>query len=132
MSHDKDEVVRLIHKAWSRRGSPVSSGHLDPGIEWVNPPEAVESGVRRGLDAFDAAARRVAEGFEDVRLEIDEYLDPGGDRVVAIGTWLGRGKGSGVYVERRMGFVWTVRAGRAVRFEWFPRPSEALESAGLG
>jgi ketosteroid isomerase-like protein len=132
MAEGKLEVVRLIHEAWARSGSPASSGHLDPGIEWVNPPDAVETGVRRGLDAFEAAARRVAEGFEDVRLEIDEYLDPGGDRVVAVGTWLGRGRGSGVTMERRMGFVWTVRAGSAVRFEWFPRTSDALEAAGLG
>ena len=131
MLEGKLEVVRLIHEAWGRGGSPSASGRLDPAIEWVNPPGAVEPGVRQGLEEFDAAAERVAEGFEDVRLEIDDYLDADGERVVAIGTWRGRGRGSGISVERRMGFVWTVRGGRAVCFEWFPEASEALEAAGL-
>ena len=131
MPEDELEAVRLVHEAWTRRGSPSASGRLDPGIEWVNPPGAVESGIRRGLEEFDAAAGRVAEGFEDVCLEIDEYLDAGGGRVVAIGTWRGRGRGSGINVERRLGFLWTVRGGRAIRFEWFPEPSQALEAAGL-
>jgi ketosteroid isomerase-like protein len=29
------------------------------------------------------------------------------------------------------GYVWTVRDGKAVRFQWFNDPAEALEAAGL-
>jgi ketosteroid isomerase-like protein len=43
----------------------------------------------------------------------------------------GRGSGSGVEVENRHGSVWTIRDGKAVRFEWFSEPDEALEAAGL-
>jgi hypothetical protein len=33
--------------------------------------------------------------------------------------------------EARQGYVWTVEGGRAVRFEWFNRPEEALAAVGL-
>jgi ketosteroid isomerase-like protein len=36
-----------------------------------------------------------------------------------------------VEVQWRQGYVWTVRDGKAVRFQWFQDPAEALEVAGL-
>jgi ketosteroid isomerase-like protein len=131
MLRGKVEVVRLIYQAWSAHGSPASSGLLDPRIEWVNPPGAIEPGIRRGLEAFNAAVCKLEEGFDEVRLDIDEYIDPDDDRVVVIGTWCGRGRSSGANVRRRMGYVWTIRDGKAVRFEWFHDPSGAVEAVGL-
>jgi ketosteroid isomerase-like protein len=43
----------------------------------------------------------------------------------------GRGSASGVEVENRHRSVWTIRDGKAVRFQWFSEPSQALEAAGL-
>jgi ketosteroid isomerase-like protein len=34
-------------------------------------------------------------------------------------------------VENRHGSVWTIRDGKAVRFQWFQEPEEALEAVGL-
>jgi ketosteroid isomerase-like protein len=108
----------------------VSSGLLDPEIEWVNPPEAVEPGTRRGIEEFATAARTVADTFEEVGVEIERLMDAG-ERVVVIATLRGRGRGSGADVERRQGYVWTIREGKAVRFEWFNDPAKAMEAAGL-
>ena len=130
MSQDNLDTVRRIYEVWAEEGSPVSSGLLDPEIEWVNPPEAVEPGTRRGIEAFADAARTVAETFEGVRVEIDRLIDAG-ERVVVIATLRGRGRGSGADVERRQGYVWTIREGKAVRFEWFNDPAKAVEAAGL-
>ena len=108
----------------------MPSGLLDPGIEWVNPPDAVERGTRQGIDAFGAAADSVEETFEDARVEIDEILDSG-DRVIVLATLHGRGRGSGAGVERRQGYIWTFRDGKAIRFEWFNTPDAALTAAGV-
>jgi ketosteroid isomerase-like protein len=129
MSEQNVEIVRRIYAAWTD-GSPRDSGLLDPGIEWVNPPDAVETGTRSGLDAFDSAAETVGDTFEDVRVDFDRFLDAG-DRVVVIGTLRGRGRGSGIEAERQQGYVWTLRNGKAVRFQWFNSPGEALEAAGV-
>jgi ketosteroid isomerase-like protein len=36
-----------------------------------------------------------------------------------------------VEVERRQGYVWTLRDGKAIRFRWFNDPAEALQAVGL-
>ena len=130
MSVDNVDVVRHIYGAWEKEGSPVASGLLDPEIEWVNPPDAVERGIRRGVDSFGIAAETVADTFEGVGVDIDEMLDAG-DRVVVLATLHGRGRGSGAVVEVRQGYVWTLRDGKATRFQWFNTPDEALRAAGL-
>ena len=130
MSRANLDTVRRIYEVWDKVGSPVSSGLLDPEMEWVNPPEAVEPGTRRGIEAFADAARTVGETFQGVRVEIERLMDAG-ERVVVIATLRGRGRGSGADVERRQGYVWTIRAGKAVRFEWFNDPAKAMDAAGL-
>ena len=46
MSSDNVELVRSIYAAWLAGTS--ARGFIDPEIEYVNPPDAVESGTRRG------------------------------------------------------------------------------------
>jgi ketosteroid isomerase-like protein len=90
----------------------------------------VEPGTRRGIQAFTAAAESVSDTFEEARVDIEEFLDAG-DRVVVIATLRGRGRGSGADVERRQGYVWTLRDGLAIRFQWFNTAEQALEAADL-
>ncbi len=129
MSVENVEIVRRIYEAWAK-GAPGDSGLLDPEIEWVNPPAAVEPGTRVGAENFGEAAASVSDSFKGVRVEIEELIDRG-DRVIVIGTLHGMGRGSGADVERRQGYIWTIRDGKAVRFEWFTDPREALKAAGL-
>ena len=46
-------------------------------------------------------------------------------------TVRGRGKHSGVETSLELWGVWTVRGGRAVRWQGFTHRTEALEAAGL-
>lgn len=130
MSADNVELVRHIYEAWSRRDSPEALGLVAEDIEYVNPPDAVESGTRRGADAFTAARGSVAETFASLSVDVDDLIDAG-DRVLALATLRGRGRASGVEIDRPQGHVWTVRDGRAVRFEWFNDREAARGSAGL-
>jgi ketosteroid isomerase-like protein len=129
VSQENVDVVRRIYAVWAKEGSPVRSGLLDPDIEWVNPPDAVEHGTHRGLDAFAGAVDAVSDTFEGVGVDIDEILDAG-DRVVVLATLRGRGRGSGADVERRQGYVWTLRDGKVIRFQWFNNPDDAMSAAG--
>lgn len=117
------EVVRAIYEGW-RTGQSVR--HLiAEDLEYVNPPYAVESGTRHDRKALSS----VREIYPDYRVEVERIVDAGDD-VVVIGTARGTGA-SGIELERRQGYVWTVRDGLAVRMRWFNDPSEALEAAGL-
>src|SRR3954471_4020516 len=127
MSERNVAVVRAIHEAWARGESPATLGLLHPDIEYVNPPGAVEPGTRRGIAAYEEALRSMLEALEDVRIEVREVIDAG-DRVVVLATFTARGRSSGAQLQHEDGYLWTVRDGKAVSFQWFNDPADALEA----
>jgi ketosteroid isomerase-like protein len=130
MSNENLAIVRAIHEVLARGESPASLGLLHPDIEYVNPPGAVEPGTRRGIAAYEHIMRSMHESFEDVRIEVREILDAG-DQVVVLATFIARGRSSGAQRQHEDGYVWTVRDGKAVRFQWFNDPAKALKAVGL-
>ena len=75
----------------------------------------------------EVAGRRWALAAS-ARDQPEEFLDAG-DQGVVIYRAVGRGKGSGIAVERRNAHLWTIRDGRAVRLEIFA--TGGVEAAGL-
>ncbi len=124
MSEENVEVVRRIYEAWLEGSSAREL--IDDDVEYVNPADAVEGGTRHGRGAFAG----IRDAYDDVRVEPERLID-GGDDVVVIARITGKGKGSGVDIDWRQGYIWTLRDGRAVRFRWFTKPEQALEAAGL-
>jgi ketosteroid isomerase-like protein len=123
MSQRNVELVREIYRLWNAQ---QSARHLiDAQMEYVNPSYAVESGVRRDRNALGS----IREVYPDFRIETERFIDAGDD-VVVIGLAHGT-SASGVKVEWRQGYVWTVRDAIAVRFCWFNDPDEALAAAGV-
>jgi uncharacterized protein len=121
MSRENVEIVRRIYAGWQQHGLWAASGDLDPGIEWVNPDDAVEPGTHTGVDAFEVAWSKVSDSFEELRFDLDEFLDAGDD-VVVVTTMRARGRGSGADVEDQQAHVWTIQGGRAIRMRWFHDP----------
>ena len=130
MSQENVEIVRRIYARWAPGSSPADSNLLHPDIEWVNPSYALEPGIRTGIEAFTSITEGLDETIGDFRMDVERFIDAR-DRVVVIATMRGRGSASDVEIERRHGSVWTIRDGKAVRFQWFYEPDEALEAAGL-
>jgi ketosteroid isomerase-like protein len=121
----KLDVVRAIYDAW--REGRSARDFIAEDVEYVNPPDAVEPGVRYGRKSFAA----IRGSYDDVVVEPLDFIDAPNDEVVVVARVTGRGRGSGFPVEWRHGYVWTVRDGLAVRFRWFNRPDEAMAVAGL-
>jgi hypothetical protein len=101
VSQESVDSVSRIYATWAEQGSPVASGLLDPDIEWVNQPEPAKG------------------------IQIDELFDVG-DRVVVVATV----DDSGVDGARHS-YLWTLRDGKAIRFERFSSPDGALIAAGV-
>jgi ketosteroid isomerase-like protein len=123
MSQANVELVQEIYERWANRAS--ASGLIAEDLEYVNPPNAVEPGTRRDRRAL-ASVRDV---YPDFHFEPERYVDAGDD-VVVIGIARGT-TASGVEAQWRQGYIWTIQAGKAIRFRWFNDPAEALEAAGL-
>ena len=99
-------------------------------MEYVNPPYAVEPGVRRGRAAVAQAMRRFAEVWEESRHELHELYECG-DVVVAAVSWHIRSRGSQRELVNEEAHTWTLEEGRIARFEWGQDLGKALAAAGL-
>jgi ketosteroid isomerase-like protein len=124
MSQENVEVVRSIYAAWLAGTS--ARGFMDSNIEYVNPPDAVETGTLHGPKSFGL----IRDAYDDVEVRPNRFIDAG-DEVVVVATLTGTSRGARVPVEREQGYVWTIREGRAIRFRWFNTAPEALEAVGL-
>jgi uncharacterized protein len=117
------EVVRRLYEAWNR-GDTELAPELAADVEWVNPPEAVEGGTRKGADEFRTAMNMVRDMFSEMQIEVNEVIESG-DRVGVVVTAKIRGRASGIEGPNPMSHIWTIRDGKAVRFQWFRDPAQA-------
>ena len=124
MSEESVELVRRIYEAW--RAGRSARALIHPEIEYINPPDAVEPGTLRGRASF----ARFRDAYENVHIEPYEFIDAG-DAVVVLATVRATGRGSGVPIEWRHGYIWTIERGVATRFRWYNDPAQALDAAGV-
>jgi ketosteroid isomerase-like protein len=130
MSQANVEIVRRVHEGWARGDFSLGGDLLAPEFEWHQFPQAVEPGTIQ-REGVGGGLRRVFEIYEDVRVEVGEFIDAG-DRVVVTGRTRARAKGSGMELDTPLALVWTVTDGRLARIEVFTDRRDALEAAGLG
>jgi ketosteroid isomerase-like protein len=69
--------------------------------------------------------------WESISVNIERFEDLGDDRVLVLGTFHGKGHGSGVDVTREAAWISTVRDGLFAQSRTFVSWAEALEAAGL-
>jgi ketosteroid isomerase-like protein len=126
------ELVRRIYSdgLFDRNPDRIVHEFATPDIEYVNPPEAVEPGVRRGCAQVAQALRSSSELFDWTRHKVHELFDRE-DAVVAAVTFSAGIRGSGAELIQEEAHTWTFRDGRIVRFEWGRDLSAALEAARL-
>ena len=86
--------------------------------------------VYRGPEGWRRFLELFWSEFDDARIEIRDLI-ASGDHVVAVLTFRGRGKQSGVETSWDLWQVVTLQDGKAVRGQGFTTESQALEAAGL-
>jgi ketosteroid isomerase-like protein len=121
------EMMRILERGyeliWREDRIEDALIGLDPEFEWVVPGHP-EGDVRHGAQAVIAFFRDWIEPWDE--LHVDWDLQPAGpDRVLAIITMAGRGRGSGASVEMRVGQLWTFEDGRAIRMVMYYDVDEA-------
>jgi ketosteroid isomerase-like protein len=130
MSNENAQLVRRFYESGLIDRDPDELLELaTPDIEYINPPYAVEPGVRRGVSAVALAMRAFAEVWEESRHEVRELYDYGDVVVVAV-SWHIRSRGSETEIVNEEAHTWTLRDGRIARFEWGQDLGKALEAAG--
>src|SRR2546429_6084141 len=61
--------ICALYEAWERKGFGVVLELMDPSIEYVTPPYAVEPGTRRGHEGFSTAAQSINRIYPHRRSE---------------------------------------------------------------
>lgn len=122
-------LVRRLYESGLIDRDPVELLELaTDDVEYVNPPYAVEPGVRRGRAAVTQAMRGFAEVWEESRHELHELFDCG-DVVVASVTWHTRSRGSDTELTQQEAHTWTLHDGRISEFKWGLDLEDALKAA---
>jgi ketosteroid isomerase-like protein len=131
MSEENVEIVRRIYRERliDRDPKRLVDHFATPDIEYVNPPEAVDPGVRRGRAEVRLALRRARQSSPSYRHELHELFDRGDTVVAAVSRHAGPASSSEIQEE---GHTWTLREGKVVRFERGLNLEAALEAAGSG
>ena len=136
MSQENVEIVRRGYEL-------LNSGQLEEAFALYHPEIEVHlakdpDGVvgldfretYRGVEGILQFLSQISEAWEDPSWVPEDYRDAG-DQILVYIRFTGRGKSSGIEIERPMAHVNTVRDGKVVRHETFWDRAEALEAVGL-
>jgi ketosteroid isomerase-like protein len=119
-------LVRAFYCAMSGGDWSAARNLLDPEITWVEPntPGLWFSGTHYGADSvFKKIIEAAYDKFDNFHVTIKKEFGVG-DQVMALGSFHGRSKTTGLKLDARTAHVWTLREGKAIRFQAF---HDALE-----
>jgi ketosteroid isomerase-like protein len=119
---DLDSYLAMFHPDVGVRIARLETGGLWGG-DFDELYEGRE-GLRRLMEQW-------LEVWDEIRLDPHEILDEGGDSFVALGEWVGTGRGSGVEVRTPWPARITLRGRLVARVDFFPSPDVALAAMGL-
>jgi uncharacterized protein len=124
------ELVKDLYEAINAHDFEAGFALLDPDFEWLEPEHTLIGGRHRGQAEIRKAVETQLEVFDEFRIQPEAFHEHG-DRVAVPVKQTARGGVSGVELEIRIGHLWTVRDGKAVRLEVFPAREDARKAAGL-
>jgi ketosteroid isomerase-like protein len=88
-------------------------------------------GEWRGLEAFSGVVAEYLRPFSDLRIEAEQIIDLDDDRVLVLSRQTARGKLSGAPIEHEFGDLFTLGAGKVVRYDSYWDRAVAMEAVGL-
>ncbi len=130
MSAANVAAVRAYYDAFNRGDHKTAETFLSVDFVADYSRRSIEPGIALGREQAIAAAERVREAWGELSVEPEELIARG-DRVIAVVANRARGAASGAEIGSRTAQVWTLRDGKAVRFEYYGSPEAAFEAVGL-
>jgi ketosteroid isomerase-like protein len=131
MSHENVEVVK-------RASAALNAGDIEAALQdhaadatlrdLANGPD--QASVVEGADAIRQAWTLWTDAFDELRVDIEEFIDAG-NAVICAARWHGHGKASGISIDLRQFDVFEFSDGKIVRMTFgLKSKEEALQAAG--
>ena len=131
MSQENVEVVRALLEAFNKGDVDAMLGLATDDVD-VRPPSHLLDGiVFRGHAGTRAWMERAAETWRELEVVSAQLLGTVGEHVVMAQDVRSTGHDSGVLVEHRYIYVYTLRDGKVAAAIAYPGETEALEAVGL-
>ena len=124
------ELLEPVYESWGRGDFGPQFDVYADDMEWGWSDDFPEAGLRSEIGGKSPRLRDFLAPWEHWRCAAERYIEAG-DLVIVFCHYSGRGKGSGVLIERHGAHVWRMRDGKAVKLEVFPTREAALAAAGV-
>ncbi len=133
MSQENVELIQRVFEAFNREDTAALAALSDEDLEFISVFAEVDTGgaIHRGRKLWATYFARIHETWDEWRTEDVRIFDAGDDRVAVVFRLIGKGKSSGVPVEREVGLAHTLRKGKLWRMRVYLDSGEALAAVGL-
>jgi ketosteroid isomerase-like protein len=126
------DLAKSLYAAWER-GDWSSAEWAHPEIEYVI-ADGPAPGSWRGLSDLGEAWRGILSAWEDFRIEATEYRELDEERVLVLHRFSGRGKTSGLEIERMSpegASLFHMRDGKVMKAVTYLERERAFADLGL-
>jgi ketosteroid isomerase-like protein len=130
MSQGNLEILREGYLALNRGDVEALIALADPNVEYDMSRRTFDAAVYHGHDGVRKGLSLIADQWETLRFEPQDFIVAGDDVVVPV-RLVGVGKQSGVETTANAAHVWSFRNRKIVRQATFQTLGEALEAVGL-
>lgn len=130
MSEENTELIKTIYALFNDRRYDDIIPHFADDMTWIaadSSPLADESPYHGPAGIRERVFGRIEAGFEKLTVRIDEIF-AADDRVVVLGYYVGRMRGKDTDSETQLAHIWTVRDGKAVKFQQYVDTYRIAES----
>ena len=131
MSQENVDLVRRAWEAWERGDVATALASMSPDMVTYAASPLPFPDPYPGPDGLLRLLNDWAEGFDEVAVTAQTFIDAGEDKVVVEVRQAARGAASGAPVEIALWYVFTVRARKAIRADVFVDEAQAFEAAEL-
>jgi uncharacterized protein len=130
MSQENVNRIKSLYEAFGRGDIPAVLALFAPTIEWIaadHSPLADRSPYRGVPEVREGVFMRAVADF-DVTIEVDELFEAG-EKVVMLGFYHGVRKATGKRFRAQAAHIWTMAAGKVVKFQQYTDTYQLAETA---
>jgi ketosteroid isomerase-like protein len=126
---DAISALQQAYASFNRGDINAAVRILDPGIEWIEPPEFPGGGTYHGVEGAKKYLAQSRASAARVISEPEQFI-PAGNRIIVFVHARVLPKGSNTWQDVRLADVYTFQNGQATKMRAFATREEALRWAG--